>query len=97
MPYNATMEGKKRKFMVYLNSEQSSKLESVCRQAKMRDGRTNISEIIRELMGFPVEIGKSPVTTPEDREYLSGRRNSLPESQKPSRPASRPIVRAGHE
>jgi len=65
------MHRPKQKFSLWLPEEEAAKFLIIFRRAKSRDGRTNYSEVIRELMGFPCKEGIKPVTTAEDRESLS--------------------------
>ncbi|MBN1567956.1 MAG: hypothetical protein JXA73_08910 [Acidobacteria bacterium] len=84
MTYNADMEELKRKYALWLSKEQAEKFSAIFERAKRMDGRTNYSEVIKELMGFRPDPGVSPVTFPEDREFLYGLRDTLPEMEKPS-------------
>lgn len=72
MAYNADMADPKRKFALWLSKEQAERFQAVFLRAKAKDGRTNYSEVIKELMGFPPDEGIRPVTTDADRQYLSG-------------------------
>lgn len=72
MDYNADMTPTKRKFALWLSKEQAERFDAVFRRAKAREPRTNYSEVMKELLGFPVQEGVKPVTTKQDRDYLSG-------------------------
>lgn len=72
MLYNDDMKNLKQKFALYLSKNEASKFMAVYANAKSREGRTNFSEVIRELMGFPPKEGTKPVTIPEDRDFLYG-------------------------
>ncbi len=62
----------KRKFAIWLSEEQAILFDAVYRIAKARDGRTNYSEVIKELMGFKLPPDVKPVTTEADRKILAG-------------------------
>lgn len=79
MLYNQAM-ALKQKFALWLSKEQAEKFLVIYQRAKHKEGRTNYSEVIKELMGFPVEESLNPVTTPEDRQFLSGKLAKLPDT-----------------
>lgn len=72
MSYNTVMTEAKQKFALWLSKDEAEKFDVVYHRAKARDGRTNYSEVMKELMGFPPASGVKPVTTPADRAYLGG-------------------------
>lgn len=82
MDYNANMaEIRWRKYMVYLSAEDAKKFETVyARARKKARGRTNFSEVIRGLMGYPPEPDQDELVDDSDRAYLGGKASQLPDT-----------------
>lgn len=71
MLHNADMSQLKQKYSLWFSEDQIRKFDIVYGRAfKRAHGRTNHSEVIKELMGFPLKPGQEPVTTDEDRLLL---------------------------
>lgn len=70
--YNLLMaDPKKRKYMIYFREEEARRFEMVyARALKNVNGRTNWSEIIKELMGFPLKEGIESAITDSERDII---------------------------
>ena len=91
MFYNADMSGHKQKIALYLPKEPARRFDLVFRRVKERNkGRADWSEVIRELMGFPLKEGEEPLVTDEDRQIIvSGCLEFTPEIKQPTGTAGR--------
>jgi hypothetical protein len=62
----------KQKFSLWLPLEAARRFDVILRRVKKDNrGRAEFGEIMRELMGFPLEEGEEPLLTAEDRLIIS--------------------------
>ena len=83
------------KVFVYLKAQDAEKWDVLLKSILDRDPRTNGSEIIRELMGFPPRFEGRPITRQADRDFLAGKITTLESPEIVARIAADEPMRAG--